>query len=109
MAYDMEHLIVKIIGAYCIIAYILVVSLLLGHWCKPVEQYWALPVENCTSTYSAFELRVWFRHLLTSHPAECATYYKHMIFATAFNISSDLMLLGIPIPIVIRSQLPLKR
>jgi len=41
--------------------------------------------------------------------AECATYYKHMIFATAFNISSDLMLLAIPIPIVVRSQLPMKR
>lgn len=32
-----------------------------------------------------------------------------MIFATAFNISSDLMLLAIPIPIIIRSQLPRKR
>ncbi|KAM7211408.1 hypothetical protein V8F06_013208 [Rhypophila decipiens] len=87
MAYETQHLIVKIIGAYCVIAYILVVALLLGHWCQPIEQYWALPVEN----------------------SECATYYKHMIFATAFNISSDLMLLGIPIPIVIQSQLPLKR
>lgn len=32
-----------------------------------------------------------------------------MIFATAWNISSDLMLLAIPFPIVFKTQLPLKR
>jgi hypothetical protein len=32
-----------------------------------------------------------------------------MIFATVFNISSDVMLLCIPIPIVVRSRIPLKR
>ena len=32
-----------------------------------------------------------------------------MIFATAWNISSDLMLLTIPIPVVFKTQLPLKR
>jgi hypothetical protein len=32
-----------------------------------------------------------------------------MIFATAFNISTDLMLLCIPIPIVIQSKIPMKR
>ena len=32
-----------------------------------------------------------------------------MIFATAWNIVSDLMLLTIPIPVVFKTQLPLKR
>lgn len=32
-----------------------------------------------------------------------------MILATAFNISTDLMLLCIPIPIVIQSRIPMKR
>lgn len=32
-----------------------------------------------------------------------------MIFATACNISSDLMLLCIPIPIMIKIRLPMKR
>ena len=32
-----------------------------------------------------------------------------MIFATALNISSDLLLLFIPIPIIIKTSLPLKR
>jgi hypothetical protein len=41
--------------------------------------------------------------------AECATYYNHMKFATSFNISSDMMLLLIPLPIIIRTRLPMKR
>jgi hypothetical protein len=32
-----------------------------------------------------------------------------MMFATAWNISSDLMLLCVPIPVIAKSQLPLKR
>ncbi|KAK0748972.1 hypothetical protein B0T18DRAFT_321746 [Schizothecium vesticola] len=87
VAYERQHLIVKIIGVFCIISFALVVFLLLFHWCSPIEGYWALPVTN----------------------SECATYYKHMIFATSFNISTDLMLLCIPIPIVIQSRIPMKR
>lgn len=41
--------------------------------------------------------------------AQCATYYHHMIFATSFNISSDLMLILIPLPIIIKTHLPVKR
>jgi hypothetical protein len=32
-----------------------------------------------------------------------------MMFATAWNISSDLMLLCVPVPVIAKSQLPLKR
>ncbi|KAK1830603.1 hypothetical protein QBC39DRAFT_260517 [Podospora conica] len=87
VAYERQHLIVKIIGVFCAVSFVLVVFLLLFHWCGPVQGYWDLPVKN----------------------PECATYYKHMIFATAFNISTDLMLLCIPIPIVIQSRIPMKR
>ena len=41
--------------------------------------------------------------------AQCATYYDHLITTSAFNISSDLMMLCIPIPLVLRSQISLKR
>ncbi|KAK5652655.1 hypothetical protein OQA88_10249 [Cercophora sp. LCS_1] len=87
VAYEWQHRIVKIIGAFCVIAFSLVVILLVTLWCGPVEGYWAVPVQN----------------------SECATYYKHMIFATSFNITSDVMLLCIPIPIVVQSRIPLKR
>lgn len=87
LAYRVQHLLVKLAFVFCLVAYALVVILLLTYWCTPIDGYWALPVENY----------------------ECASYFKHMIFATAWNISSDIMLLCIPIPIVIQSRIPLKR
>ncbi|KAK0652461.1 hypothetical protein B0T16DRAFT_387718 [Cercophora newfieldiana] len=82
-----QQIAVLCIAGYCVIAYILVVALLVGYWCTPTYEYWAVPYNN----------------------SQCATYYNHMIFATAWNISSDLMLLAIPFPIVFKTQLPLKR
>jgi len=41
--------------------------------------------------------------------SQCATYYHHMIFATVMNISSDLLLIAIPVPLIIKVNLPLKR
>jgi len=82
-----QQIAVLCIGGYCVVGYILVVALLVGYWCAPTYEYWAVPYNN----------------------SQCATYYNHMIFATAWNISSDLMLLAIPFPIVFKTQLPLKR
>jgi hypothetical protein len=47
--------------------------------------------------------------MANTNTAQCATYYNHMITATAFNISSDLMIISIPIPLLTTAQLPLKR
>jgi hypothetical protein len=41
--------------------------------------------------------------------AQCATYYHHMIFATTMNIASDLLLICIPILLIIKANLPVKR
>lgn len=40
---------------------------------------------------------------------QCASYYCHMIFATAWNIFADLALLTVPFFIIPKLQLPLKR
>lgn len=40
---------------------------------------------------------------------QCASYYNHLITSTVFNISSDLMMLCIPLPLLVRSRLPWKR
>jgi len=36
-----------IASGFCVIAYILVVSLCLGFWCAPIYEYWAVPVNIC--------------------------------------------------------------
>ena len=89
---------------YCVIAYALIVILLLGFWCTPIEGYWALPVKNCTCR----ELAGMEEAVLTV-AAECATYFNHLKHATAHNVLSDLLLLCIPIPIVVRSKVPMRR
>ncbi|ORY60269.1 uncharacterized protein BCR38DRAFT_375428 [Pseudomassariella vexata] len=86
-AFNSKRIAVITVACFCGVSYVLVVALCLMHWCTPIEEYWRVPVK-----YS-----------------QCATYYDHMIFATSFNVSSDLMLLAIPIPLIIRTQFPLKR
>ncbi|KAI1149428.1 hypothetical protein F4825DRAFT_464128 [Nemania diffusa] len=86
-AFERQQLAIKVIAVYCAIGYIILISLLLGYWCRPIWEYWAVPVR-----YS-----------------QCTTYINHIIIATTWNISSDLMLLAIPIPFVIRTRLPRKK
>lgn len=107
-AFQKQQLAVKVIACYSGLGYILTMALLWGFWCTPIYEYWAVPVRICMFAPSALqESNTVF--VLTGSTAQCATYYHHMMFATAWNISSDLMLLCVPIPIIARSQLPLKR
>jgi len=95
---------ILIASGFCTIAFLLIVCLFLGFWCAPIYEYWAVPVRIGERPES-------LRRLVDTDKcsAQCASYYNHMIFATAWNISSDLMLLTIPIPVVFKTQLPLKR
>lgn len=82
-----QHLLVKITAGYCGFTYVVVILLFIFFWCHPTYEYWAVPVRI----------------------EQCATYYNHMIFATACNISSDIILLFIPVPIILKTRLPKKR
>ncbi|KAL8931968.1 MAG: hypothetical protein Q9211_006614 [Gyalolechia sp. 1 TL-2023] len=42
-----QNKLVKLVGAYCVFGYILVQILYLGVWCRPIQQYWQVPVDNC--------------------------------------------------------------
>jgi hypothetical protein len=41
--------------------------------------------------------------------AQCASYFNHLIFATAWNISADIALLVVPFLIIPKTQLPRRR
>nr|OQO29396.1 hypothetical protein B0A51_02214 [Rachicladosporium sp. CCFEE 5018] len=81
------HKLVKLVAVFCGVAYVLIIILFTTTWCRPFEGYWALPVQQ----------------------DQCATYYHHLIFATPWNISADLMLLTIPFRIIPGLQLPMRR
>ncbi|KAL8676887.1 MAG: hypothetical protein Q9186_006641 [Xanthomendoza sp. 1 TL-2023] len=82
-----QNRLVKIVGAYCFFGYVLVQILYLGVWCRPIQQYWQVPVDN----------------------SQCASYYHHLITSAVFNITSDLLMIYIPLPILIKARLPTKR
>ncbi|QRD94790.1 hypothetical protein F9C07_1826748 [Aspergillus flavus] len=82
-----EHLVVKIVAGYVVISFIVIEVLFLGVWCRPISHYWELEAEDF----------------------QCSTYFNHLITTTVLNISSDLMMLCIPLPLFIRSHLPLKQ
>ena len=74
-------------GGYVIFGYLVMEILFFAVWCRPFHNYWSVPAAN----------------------AQCATYHDHLITNTVFNVSSDLMMLAIPLPILIRAKLPLRK
>ncbi|KAH6715708.1 hypothetical protein BKA61DRAFT_631356 [Leptodontidium sp. MPI-SDFR-AT-0119] len=79
-----QQLAVKIVGAYVIVSLVIMEILYLGVWCRPFSGYWRVPVEN----------------------VQCSAAIHHLITNAVFNMTSDIMMLCIPLPLLIASQLP---
>lgn len=60
------------------------IVLFLGAWCRPFYNYWSVPAAD----------------------PQCATYENHLILNLSLNVSSDLMIMAIPLPLLLRSKLP---
>ena len=43
-----QNLAVKIVAGYVAVGFIVMEILYLGVWCRPFNQYWAVPPKNCT-------------------------------------------------------------
>ncbi|KAJ9137543.1 Decarboxylase [Pleurostoma richardsiae] len=84
-----EGIAVKALAVYCAVGYVIIQVLYLGVWCRPIYYYWAVPVPH-------------------DHP-QCKSYHNHMITVTVLNVSSDLAMLCVPVPLIARAHLPLKR
>lgn len=82
-----QNLAVKIVAGYVAVGFIVMEILYLGVWCRPFNQYWAVPPKN----------------------SQCSAATNHLITNAVLNISSDIMIILIPMPILIQSQLPVKR
>ena len=77
----------KLVAAYALIGYVVMIILYLGVWCQPFYEYWSVPATN----------------------PQCSTAEHHLILNLALNTSSDLMIMLIPLPMLIRTNLPLKK
>ncbi|KAF7597130.1 hypothetical protein BBP40_009468 [Aspergillus hancockii] len=80
-----ERRVVKIIAVYVVSSFIILQILFWTVWCTPPQKYWGYPIEDF----------------------QCSSFFNHLIVSTIFNISSDLLMLGIPFPLFIRLQVPI--
>ncbi|KAG0126459.1 hypothetical protein HOY82DRAFT_628048 [Tuber indicum] len=81
-----QQMLVRAVGVY-IAAGFVAIELAWFLSCRPFNGYWALPVPM----------------------EQCATYQHYSIVQASFNISSDLMMLGIAIPLFLRARVPNKK
>ncbi|KAM0722948.1 hypothetical protein Q7P37_001146 [Cladosporium fusiforme] len=82
-----ESVAIKIIAAYVAISYVVMEILYMGVWCRPFHNYWAVPTPN----------------------AQCNTAINHLITNAVFNISSDVFMLLLGVPMFLRIQIPLTK
>jgi hypothetical protein len=81
---QLVHL-VKYLGAYVCVGYV-ATEIAFFTACTPFSGYWAVPPPN----------------------PQCTTLQHYAIVQACFNISSDLMMLGIPLPMILRLKKPIK-
>ncbi|KAI1148476.1 hypothetical protein F4825DRAFT_94423 [Nemania diffusa] len=71
---------VKLVAGYVAFGFVLMEILYFAVWCRPFDQYWAVPVDNI----------------------QCSAATNHLITNAVFNISSDLFIIVIPMPIFLQ-------
>ena len=82
-----QHLAVKIVATYVVVTYCVMFILYFGVWCRPFHDYWAVPTDN----------------------VQCTTAINHLITNLVFNLSSDLMIMAIPLPLLLKQHLAWKK
>ncbi|KAF2475525.1 uncharacterized protein BDR25DRAFT_103436 [Lindgomyces ingoldianus] len=87
MVASKENVAIKLLSAYVALGFVVMEILYFAAWCRPFWQYWAVPTGS----------------------SQCNALIDHRITNAVFNISSDLIMLCIALPMFIRSLLPLKR
>ncbi|EUC30906.1 hypothetical protein COCCADRAFT_28287 [Bipolaris zeicola 26-R-13] len=81
-----QHKIVVATSVYVGVSFVVMEVLYLGVWCRPFNQYWAVPPSS----------------------KQCSAATNHLITNAVFNISSDLIIISIPMPLLFKVRLPKK-
>ncbi|KAH6638096.1 hypothetical protein C7974DRAFT_154186 [Boeremia exigua] len=71
---------------YVGVTFVIMEILYFGVWCRPFNQYFAMPTNSI----------------------QCSAATNHLITNAVFNISSDLIILSIPMPLLFKVRLPKK-
>ncbi|EXU96445.1 hypothetical protein X797_010407 [Metarhizium robertsii] len=79
---------VKLLLGYVLAGWVVTEAFFFGFWCQPFRNYFRVFVGNTPG---------------------CTTSQSHLIMSFAFNLSSDLLMLAVPISMLLQSQLPWKK
>jgi hypothetical protein len=82
-----QNFVVKAAAAYVAVTYVVMEILYFAVWCRPFSDYWKTPTPN----------------------VQCSTALHHLIVNLSFNLSSDLLIMSIPLPLLIKAHLGLRR
>jgi hypothetical protein len=86
-----QHTAVKLVAVYVVVSFFIMEILFFTTWCRPFSHYWLVP------------------NTLIPGQEQCVTYQKHYIVGAVFNISSDLIILALITPVLLKVRLPLKK
>ncbi|OAL55782.1 hypothetical protein IQ07DRAFT_639437 [Pyrenochaeta sp. DS3sAY3a] len=82
-----QHKIVVATAYYVGFTFVIMEILYFAVWCRPFNQYWAVPPNS----------------------KQCSAATNHLITNAVFNISSDIIILSIPLPLLFKVRLPKKQ
>ncbi|KAK7519910.1 hypothetical protein IWZ03DRAFT_124835 [Phyllosticta citriasiana] len=78
-----ENIFTKVTAGYILFSYLFIQITFFAAWCRPFSQYWAFPAKN----------------------PQCVNYNNYLITILVFNVTSDLLLVAIPIPLIWRARM----
>ncbi|KAH8201352.1 hypothetical protein TruAng_004520 [Truncatella angustata] len=82
-----QNLFVKITAGYTALSFVVMEILFFAVWCRPFSHYWQVPAPTMN----------------------CSQEKDHLITNTVFNITTDIMIIALPMPVFFKAQLPPKR
>ena len=82
-----QRLFVKIGAGYCLTTFVVMMGLYYGYWCRPFSAFWQTPTPNI----------------------QCATQTHHLIVNLTFNLTSDLLIIFIPLPMFMKAHLEFRK
>ncbi|KAI0533854.1 hypothetical protein GGR58DRAFT_93095 [Xylaria digitata] len=82
-----QKLCMKLAAGFTVFGFVLMEILYFGVWCRPFSEYWAVPPNSI----------------------QCSAATNHLITNAVFNISSDLFIILIPLPVFLQINIAKKK
>ncbi|KAK4555605.1 hypothetical protein LTR86_007358 [Recurvomyces mirabilis] len=82
-----ENIAIKVLCGYVAFGFVFMEIFYFGVWCRPFYEYWAVPTDNI----------------------QCSAATNHLITNAVLNLTSDLIMIAIGLPMFLRLKLPMKK